>query len=392
MKRPMRLIMLNYEYPPIGGGAGTGSKFLAEELARQGHMVEVLTSAFANLPKRTQRLYPSGGRLRIRRLPVLRKEAGRCRPHEMCTYIFSAFWQLLRRNDFRRTDAIISFHTIPSGVPALPISWFFGIPHIALFRGGDVPGFLGKELRLLHTVTYPLNALIVAQCARAVANSKGLRFMAQRAFPFKEIDVVANGVESERFSPTSNSSGNQPNSQEPMLFFAGRMTTQKGLDVLGKALVEVRDLAWKMVLAGEGPERAKLELFLRQNNLDHRVEFTGWQARQKLVELYQKTSVFVFPTRYEGMPNALLEAMSSGCAVITTPVAGCVELVEHEANGLLVPVDDSAALAKAIRRLLLNPTLAQKLGSDARHDAVSHWSWRARAQELEGLILSATCQ
>lgn len=393
MSRPLRLLILNYEYPPIGGGAGTGCKFLAQELAKRGHLVEVVTSAFENLPRRSFRQYPGGGSLRIRRIPVLRREAGRCRPHEMATFILSAFAHLLFRGDLRRFDALLSFHTIPSGVPAWPWSWWCNVPHVVLFRGGDVPGFLPGELQLLHRITYPLNSAIVLQSRLALANSNGLRRMAQRAFPFKEIGVIQNGVDARLFHPGNRFEVAQPNTEiarienAPIrLMFAGRMTSQKGLDTLGAALALLKDVSWEITLAGEGPERAPLEELLRREGLIDRAQFLGWQKRLGLAKEYRRADVFVFPSRYEGMPNALLEALSSGCAVVATPIAGSVDLVQHGETGLLTPVDDPQALADALRQLIQTPEKRRELGSNARREILSHWAWSTRAGELEAML------
>ncbi|MCB2154415.1 glycosyltransferase family 4 protein [bacterium] len=367
---------MNYEFPPIGGGSGTGSRYLARELVMLGHEVEVVTSWFRGLPKDYRQRS-----LRIRRLRTIRKMAGQCRPFEMISYVVVAFFYLLLRRG-PKPDVIVSFHSIPSGMPALPLSILWRVPHIVLFRGGDVPGFLPQDLAKMHARTLWLNRAIVNQAKVAAANSAGLRRMASQAFPSKEIGVLANGVDSRVFTPPEDRKG-----RDCLTFiFAGRMTNQKGLNVLVRAVKAATEkrpgLKWRAVLIGEGPVREEIEALVSECGLTGKFEFPGWVERRRMAAHYQNADILVFPSRYEGMPNVVLEAMSAGLPVVGTHVAGTEELVKEELNGFLVEKDDIDALADRIGRLIDDEDLRLRMGAASRDQIEQFWSWTQRAEQL----------
>ena len=146
-----------------------------------------------------------------------------------------------------------------------------------------------------------------------------------------------------------------------------RLVPQKGIDVLIRALAQATGAAqaWPLTLVGDGPERDALERQVQQTGLQERVHFLGFRSDPQTFLL--QAGVFVLPSRFEGMPNALLEAMAAGLAVIVTDASpGPLEVVEHGVNGWVVPSDDSFALAEALDRLGADPELRARLGAAAR--------------------------
>ena len=147
----------------------------------------------------------------------------------------------------------------------------------------------------------------------------------------------------------------------------GRLVHQKGLDLLLEAMARCAgpSASWPLVLVGDGVERPALERLAVATGLAGRVQFAGFQ-RDPLPFLLD-ASVFVLPSRFEGMPNALLEAMAAGLAVIVSDASpGPLEVVEHRRSGLVVPAGDVEALASALAELAADPQLCRALGSAAR--------------------------
>jgi len=131
--------------------------------------------------------------------------------------------------------------------------------------------------------------------------------------------------------------------------FIGRLSREKGCDILLKAAVHVPDL--RLIIVGEGPESAILREFARINQLRN-VIFTGAMDNQGARSLMRESQFLVLPSRYEGFPLTVLEAMNEGCPVIASDLPGTRDAIYHGVDGLLVPPGDDRALAAAILKIL----------------------------------------
>jgi glycosyltransferase involved in cell wall biosynthesis len=147
------------------------------------------------------------------------------------------------------------------------------------------------------------------------------------------------------------------------LVFAGRLGRQKALGTLLQALVDVPDAA--LVIAGDGPEREPLEQLTRTLELDGRVTYLGAVPRDRVLRLFGAAEASVLPSAWENFPHTVVEALAVGCPVIATTVGGIPEVVRDGENGLLVAPGDSRALATAIRRLLSDDALRERLAAAA---------------------------
>ena len=165
-----------------------------------------------------------------------------------------------------------------------------------------------------------------------------------------------------------------------------RLVPQKGIDVLIRALAQTTGAArdWTLNLVGDGPEREALQRQVQQAGLQEQVQFLGFRSDPQTFLL--QAGVFVLPSRFEGMPNALLEAMAAGLAVVVTDASpGPLEVVMHGVSGLVVPSDDPFALAEALDRLATDPLLRERLGAAAR-DTLRQLDWPVVGPIWESLV------
>jgi glycosyltransferase involved in cell wall biosynthesis len=167
----------------------------------------------------------------------------------------------------------------------------------------------------------------------------------------------------------------------PRIGATARLDHQKGLDVLLRALPAVPDVDVEIV--GDGRERAALEALARANGVADRVAFAGWSEHAR--EWLGRWDAFVLPSRYEGLPLALIDAMLAELPVVAADVGSVSEAVEHGVTGLLVPPDDAPALAAGLRRVLADPAVARALGKRARAVALDRFTASAMARRYEAL-------
>lgn len=153
----------------------------------------------------------------------------------------------------------------------------------------------------------------------------------------------------------------------PRLLMLGELGPRKGTPELLAALASpaLKDKAWSAVLAGNGPvERYRAEAAAL--GLGARVALPGWQGAAEVRALLDEADVFVLPSRQEGLPIAILEAMACGAAVVATPVGAIPDAILDGETGLIVPPGDAAALARALARLIDDPALRARLAQNAR--------------------------
>ena len=168
--------------------------------------------------------------------------------------------------------------------------------------------------------------------------------------------------------------------------FAGRLTAQKGLPSALEAVARVPDAS--LVLVGDGPERESLEQLAAELEIDGRVRFLGARPREETVRLLAGAFAALLPSAWENLPHAAVEALAVGTPVLATAVGGVPEVVRDDENGLLVPKGDVEALAGAMRRLLGDHELRDRLAAEAA-PSVESLSRDAVYGRLEELLLEA---
>jgi glycosyltransferase involved in cell wall biosynthesis len=371
----MRILILNSEYPPVGGGAGNASENIARCLAGMDHEVIVITSRFGILPHTEQ-----NKNLTVYRIPALRRRLDRSGPLELLIFILSTSFSSLSLIPRFRPKAILAFLGVPSGAVAYFIKIVFKIPYIVSLRGGDVPGFRPYDFGMYHKLISPFLRIIWKYASAVVANSSGLCDLALAFDSRFDIPIIPNGVDLELYVSRNH------NWSSPRLLSVGRVVYQKGFDLAMRALAGLKDLEWEWRIAGDGPQMETLISLACELEIDDRVIFLGWQSREQLIEQYKQSNLFLFPSRHEGMPNAVLEAMASGLPVIASRIAGNEELVLDGETGILFPSEDMVPLRVALHKLLTDGPLRRQMGDASRHRVEKHYSWENTAKQYALLL------
>lgn len=373
----MRLLLVNYEFPPLGGGAAGASMNIARELTGLGHEVAVLTSHFRGLPKAE-----SGDGYLVRRVSSLRGSLHRSGPGQMLAFAASGMAAGLRLAAGWKPDASLCFFGIPGGLIGRVLKGVYGIPYVVSLRGGDVPGHQAGQLAAYHRVAAPIIRRIWRQASAVAANGSGLRDLARTFEPGLPVPLIPNGVDTRAFFPAG---GAERGPGPARLLFVGRISAEKGLENLLALLAGIGEGSWSLDVVGDGPGLPGLKALAESLGIKDRIRFQGWLPRERLPEIYRASDVFVFPSEGEGLPNAVLEAMASGLPVLGLDVPGVNDLVADGETGYLVQPGDGPELARRLDRLILDPRLADRLGSNGRERASLHFSWRKCAESYAEL-------
>jgi glycosyltransferase involved in cell wall biosynthesis len=365
----MKILMLNYEFPPIGGGGGQAHLALLGQYAgRPDLQVDVLTSA----PKPGFFTERFADNILIFRMGIRKKNLHLWRRTEVVEWLLKAGACCQSLVKSSRYDLAHAFFGFPTG-------WICyrharRLPYIISLRGSDVPG-RNARLKLEYAILGPLVFKpIWKRAAALVACSEGLKTRALRFFPSAQIDVIPNGVDLERFSPAPVTG----RSQSLRLVTVGRLSATKRLPILIEAVEQLRKGGCPVTLTvvGGGALESQLRRSLNEKDLRGSVTLMGRQDAESMPQIYRDHDVFVSATAQEGMSNAMLEAMASGLPIVTTRCEGTDELIAD--NGIVVDSSNATELARAVRTLSENPSQREAMALAARKQA-SLFSWSSVA-------------
>lgn len=290
-------------------------------------------------------------------------------------------WRIMRSAKF---DALITF-THDSNMLGLPVAWMAGIPvrvgtHLGAIRG--MPRWREKT----HSM------LINMGCAQVlVAASRGTcqKSILEGISP-ERMEVIPNGIQPFQIDPAQRRKVRLAlglREEDVFLLSVGRLVYEKGHEYLIQAMVEViqKSPNAKAGICGSGPLQDFLTSLIDRHNLGGHVKLLGkWD---EIPSLLAAADIFVLPSRWEGLPMALLEGMMANLPVIATRVEGVEEVIVDGLQGLLVPLEDANALAKAILQLLKDPDKRASMGSAAHARVFEGYTTERMCEQYLAVIL-----
>jgi glycosyltransferase involved in cell wall biosynthesis len=389
----LRICIFALMYSPLVGGAEKRAEKYAKQLTALGHEVTVVTLCHNKNWKKTEILdgipvirlggiYKSDGTLRIGRL-------GHIPPDIL---VFSLIWKLRDKFDLFYCSELspqavmialigqITHKPVVIGIASTP-----PIPDSAKLMADTLPD--SEYLKVPVDDTIAGHILAITKTAvggkimlKYIQNSQVyLQTLSHRSTPYlkahgfnpRRMVYIPGSVDTEKFCPDPQLRPD-PAQPERDIVCVARMEYPKGIDVLLHAWSRMMkepaewraNLKPRLLIAGTGTLEEKFQRIAAELDLQESVKFLG--LHRNPMQLLQQAWGFVLPSRWEGMPNALLEAMACGLPCVATRVSGCEDVVEDGVSGLLVETEQPAAMALALRRIIEDPDLAQRLGQEAR--------------------------
>ena len=297
-----------------------------------------------------------------------------------------------------RADIVHAHWVIPNGPPAALVAKRTRTPLVISLHGSDV--FVAEQVRPAgFAARWAFGASdAVTACSGDLAD-RAVRLGAATA----RTSVVPYGVNADQFRPVDDATRATVRAwyglpaETPLLLCAGRLVYKKGFAVAVDAFARIAGAhpAARLVIAGDGPLDSDLRAQAARLGIGDRVIFAGRVDRTRhpllvgACDLYLLPSVHDHRGNVDGLPNALLDALAAGCAVIASDVAGVGLAVRDGETGVLVPEQQADALAAAITALLNDPARRVRLGAVARADVTTRLTWARTAATFEQVYFAA---
>ena len=280
-----------------------------------------------------------------------------------------------RRRAEHAPDVIHAHWWFPSGMVGTWLARLTGRPLVTTMHGTDV--------RLAKSVAFARPAFrhVLQHSAAVTAVSRWLAIEAGSLVSAPSAQVAPMPVNTSFFTPGGSR-------EEKKLLFVGRLSAQKGVDVLLRAMALMTTTA-SLDIAGAGDERERLEGLARQLGIADRIRWLGVLPHQRLAELYRAATAVVVPSLEEGLGLVAVEAQLCETPVVVADSGGLPDVVQHDRTGILVPPADAALLARALDDLLTRPDRGATLGKAGRLHALATFAPESVARRYAEIYRNA---
>jgi len=356
----MNVLVINYEYPPVGGGGGVICKDISEEIASKGHRVTVVTSQYDSLPR-----YENTNGVTIIRLPVImRKKQDVASIASMISYVPMCMWKansLLRHEKF---DVVNTHFAIPSGPAGQYVSSKHGIPNVLTIHGGDIYD-PSKALSPHDTIGLKQTVRkMLMKADRVIAQSSDTKSNAKHYYGVdRQIDIVPLGIR-----PNTHSAKNRKDLSLPtdrhIFSTIGRLIRRKNLEDLLHVFKEIHETTPSVLLIiGDGPEKVNIESSIGRLELEGAVRLLGRVSDEQKYEYLSASDGYLSTAIHEGFGIVFLEAMECGLPVVCYDRGGQRDFLKNGKTGYLIELGNKAEFANRLKELLRSPTLRMEMGA-----------------------------
>lgn len=303
------ILVLNYEFPPLGWWASPVSYELSKGYVDLGYNVDVITMWFKDLPE-----FENIDGINVYRVKCLRTKKQVCHPWEQLTYLYSWYKKVKELLKKKKYDICHCHFIIPTWVLALKLKKEFNIPYIITAHGSDVLWHNPRFALLYKFLKKPWNN-ILENSKKIISPSKYLKGNIEKINPKikDKIEVIPNWIEKGKFKPLE---------KDKYILTVSRLQSSKWVQDLIEAIKDIDLSEWKVKIVWEWPYKEILEKKVKDYKLDDKVEFLGWVDNKSdyMKELYWKASIFCQPSFFENSSIVLLEALQSWCAILARNV------------------------------------------------------------------------
>ena len=389
----MKTLLLTNEYPPyIYGGAGVHVEFLSRELAK---LIDVEVRSFGDQVVDEARLTVRGYGL---------DESGFSTPDTLKP-VFGAFARNVAMAATNVDADVVHCHTWYSHLGGISVKQAYGVPLVVTTHSLEpLRPWKREQLGGGYDLSAWVERTALEMADAVVAVSEGTREDVLRLFDVvpERVHVIHNGIDLELYRPATSTAALERHGIDPgrpYILFVGRITRQKGIVHLARAIPKI-DPDAQVVLCAGAPDTKEIAVEMEQAVAAARDAHPGviliekMLPRDQVIELYSHAALFCCPSVYEPFGIINLEAMACGTPVVATATGGIPEVVVDGETGLLVPIDQAGGaafdpadparfsddLAAAINRLLADAPLRERMGAAGRRRVEAHFSWEAIAR------------
>ncbi|MDM8553134.1 glycosyltransferase family 4 protein [Desulfococcaceae bacterium HSG7] len=353
----MNILMINYEYPPLGGGGGVVSKMLAEALINR-HNITVITSRFGH-----QALYETVNGVELIRTPVLfRSDRNAATIISMLAFFPASLWIGLKLLRKRKYDVIHSMFAIPSAPSGLLLAKIFRKPHLLTVFGGDIYDPSKKLSPHRTPILHQTVENVLYASDRVVTMSEDIRRRTKTYYyrAPKEIFLIKGGIPKPIFTPSQRSDYGFDD-EDILLITIGRLVPRKAVHKLIQVIKLLGDARVKLIVIGDGPERGMLEQTAIDLNVKNQIFFGGNVDENAKFALLNFSDIYVSTSQHEGFGLVFLEAMSVGLPIVCYDNGGQTDFLKDGETGVLVELGNRAAFADKLRALIVKPALRTQM-------------------------------